>query len=233
MGDINALLEIDFTSVLIGLFVGLFAIKSVISVIEWFCVKLGIETKWNRQKREERELLTSTVNAVKELKETHEKDKKEVNNKNYELENVLTIFMDEMRDTYTKTQNEIKEFNEKQIEYRGVSIERERRLNERINEMFVSDECRDDEIHEIGTGLKKLTDMFIDKQINDYRWEIINFASNITAKRPCTKDGYQHCFKTYERYEKILEENGLENGEVEISMEIINDSYKEKLKEGF
>jgi len=37
----------------------------------------------------------------------------------------------------------------------------------------------------------------------------------------------------YEKYEKILEENGLENGEVEISMELINDVYKQKLKEGF
>ena len=233
MGDINALLELDFSSIIVGVFVCLFAFKSAITIVEWFCVKLGIETKWNRQKREERELLVNTANAVKELKETHEKDKKEVNNKNHELENVLTIFMDEMRETYEKTQKDIKQFNEKQIEYRGISIERERRLNERINEMAVLDESRDDEIHEIGNSLKKLTDMFIDKQINDYRWEIINFASNITAKRPCTKDGYQHCFKTYERYEKILEENGLENGEVEISMEIINDSYKEKLKEGF
>ena len=39
--------------------------------------------------------------------------------------------------------------------------------------------------------------------------------------------------KTYEKYEKILHDNNLENGEVKISMELINDSYKEKLKGGF
>lgn len=44
---------------------------------------------------------------------------------------------------------------------------------------------------------------------------------------------FKHCIHVYEKYEKILEENGLENGEVEISMELINDAYKQKLKEGF
>ena len=34
-------------------------------------------------------------------------------------------------------------------------------------------------------------------------------------------------------YERVLEENGLENGQVELSMEVINESYKEKLKNGF
>lgn len=86
---------------------------------------------------------------------------------------------------------------------------------------------------ELQNNIKKLTEMFIDKEINDMRWEINNFATKVSEGRPCNKDSYKHCIHTYEKYEKLLEENGLENGEVEISMEIVNEAYKQKLKEGF
>lgn len=86
---------------------------------------------------------------------------------------------------------------------------------------------------EISNDIKKLTNMFLDKEIDDMRWEINNFATKVSEGRPCNKDSFKHCIHMYEKYEKILEENGLENGEVEISMEIINDAYKKKLKEGF
>ena len=86
---------------------------------------------------------------------------------------------------------------------------------------------------EISADIKKLTQMFVDKEIDDMRWEINNFATNVSEGKPCNKDSFTHCIHIYEKYERILKENNLENGEVEISMEIINDAYKQKLKEGF
>lgn len=80
--------------------------------------------------------------------------------------------------------------------------------------------------------LEKLTDMFIKKQISDMRWEINNFATKISEDRPCNKDCFQHCFKTYEAYEDILKERKLTNGEVEISMKIIREAYQDKMKNG-
>ena len=81
--------------------------------------------------------------------------------------------------------------------------------------------------------IEKLTTMFVDKEIDDYRWEIINFATRISDKKECNKESYKHCIRTYEKYEKLLEEYNLKNGEVDISMELINESYEQKLKEGF
>ena len=86
---------------------------------------------------------------------------------------------------------------------------------------------------EMRKDIKKLTDMFLDKQIDDMRWEINNFATQVSEGRPCNKDSFTHCIHTWQKYEKLLAENGLENGEVEISMEIINESYRDKLKNGY
>ena len=99
------------------------------------------------------------------------------------------------------------------------------------HEDSVNQSIRHDKI--IRTDLEKLTRMFIDKEINDMRWEIINVADKISNGRYISKECCVHCIHTYEKYEKIIAEEGLTNGEVEISMQIINDYYKQKLKEGF
>lgn len=110
------------------------------------------------------------------------------------------------------------------------TIENVNALQER-HKIDTENSIKHDEI--IQNDLEKLTNMFIDKKIDDYRWEIINFSTKVSEGKPCNKDSYKHCLKTYEKYEKLLEENNLENGEVEISMEIINESYKKKMLEGF
>lgn len=103
-------------------------------------------------------------------------------------------------------------------------------LQEKHKEDVKRSDRRDEEI---SADIKRLTQMFVDKEIDDMRWEINNFATKVSEGKPCNKDSFKHCIHVYEKYEKILEENGLENGEVEISMELINEAYKEKLKEGF
>lgn len=169
MDAIKELFNINFSYVLISVFIILIGIKAIASIFEWIVEKLGLETKWMRQKREEHELLIQTSQNLTALQEKHKED-----------------------------------------------VERSDR--------------RDDEI---SSDIKKLTQMFVDKEIDDMRWSINSFATSVSEGKPCNKDSFKHCIHVYEKYEKILEENGLENGEVEISMELINEAYKEKLKEGF
>lgn len=103
-----------------------------------------------------------------------------------------------------------------------------------LQEKHIKDMERSDRRdNEISSDIKKLTQMFVDKEIDDMRWEINNFATSVTEGKPCNKDSFTHCIRIYEKYEKILKEYGLENGEVEISMELINEAYRQKLKEGF
>lgn len=169
MDAIKELLNINFSYVLLSVFVILIGIKAIVSIFEWVINKLGLETRWMRNKRKEQELLIRTSQNLIALQEKHEKD-----------------------------------------------VERSDRRDE-----------------EISNDIKRLTKMFVDKEIDDMRWEINNFATKVSEGSPCNKDSFTHCIHTYEKYEKILRENGLENGEVEISMELINDIYKQKLKEGF
>lgn len=169
MNEITELTKIDFAYVFVAVILILVSVKFAVSLFEWIVDKLGLETKWIRQKREEHELLIQTSQNLASLQEKHEKD------------------------------------------------------------IEISD-CRDEEI---ASDIKKLTQMFVDKEIDDMRWEINNFATKVSEGKPCNKDSFKHCIHMYEKYERILEDNGLENGEVEISMELINEAYKEKLKEGF
>lgn len=83
---------------------------------------------------------------------------------------------------------------------------------------------------EIRNEIKKLTELFVDKQINDYRWEIINLADKIANEKNVSKECLRHAIATYEKYEKIIAEHGLVNGEVEISIKVIRDSYQEQFK---
>lgn len=169
MNEIIELTKINFSYVLVSVFVILIGIKAIVSMFEWVIDKLGLETKWMRHKREEHELLIQTSQNLTALQEKHKED----------------VARSDKRD------------------------------------------------EEISADIKRLTQMFVDKEIDDMRWEINNFATNVSEGKPCNKDSFKHCIHVYEKYEKILEENGLENGEVEISMELINDAYKQKLKEGF
>lgn len=163
------LTKIDYVSVFPAVLALLAGSKAILSLFEWLFHRLGLETKWMRQRREEHELLIQTSQNLTALQKQH------------------------------------------------------------VHDMEKSD--RRDE--EISADIKKLTRMFVDKEIDDMRWEINNFATKVSEGKPCNKDSFKHCIHIYEKYEHILAENGFENGEVEISMELINDAYVRKMKEGF
>lgn len=169
MDEIIALTNINYSSLFVSIITILIGLKVAVSIFEWFFNKLGIETKWMREKRQNRELLFKTSENLIKLHDRHEKD-------------------------------------------------------------IDKSDKRDEEIY---NDIKKLTQMFIDKEIDDMRWEINSFATKVAEGKPCNKDSFTHCIHIYKKYENILEENNMENGEVEISMEIINDAYKQKLKDGF
>ena len=74
----------------------------------------------------------------------------------------------------------------------------------------------------------------IDDKIDNIRWDILDFASKvINGEQKSNKEQYDHVFDIYEKYEKILKENGLENGRVDMSMDFVKKKYEELMKTGF
>ena len=85
---------------------------------------------------------------------------------------------------------------------------------------------------ELIDDVKKLTSLFVEKEIDDMRWEILNFCSALSNGRKYNRESYAHVFSIYEKYERILKENKMENGLVEESMAFIREKYQEDLKNG-
>ena len=80
--------------------------------------------------------------------------------------------------------------------------------------------------------ISDLTDMFVDKEIDDLRFKILDFASSISSGMKYNRESYDHILKIYGKYEHILEEHDMENGLVEESVKYIQSSYQELLKHG-
>ena len=111
-------------------------------------------------------------------------------------------------------ENDIKTMTENQMRYREQSL----RIQDKFNEA----------IDKIDNKLDVMWKENIEKEINDMRWEIINTADKISNGRSIGKETYRHALRTYDKYEKIIEENNLTNSEVDLSIEIIRESYKDK-----
>lgn len=85
---------------------------------------------------------------------------------------------------------------------------------------------------EICKDIQKLTGMFLDKEIDDWRWKILDFSSAVSNGRKYSRESFDHIIKVYKKYEKVLKENDMENGLVDESMEFIRRKYQEHLDKG-
>ena len=88
------------------------------------------------------------------------------------------------------------------------------------------------EENEIRKDITKLTNMFLDKQIDDMRYEILDFASSLSSGRNHNRESFDHILRIYKKYEQILEDNNMENGLVEESIAFIRERYQASLKGG-
>lgn len=83
------------------------------------------------------------------------------------------------------------------------------------------------------TDLQEIKSLIISNSIESMRWEILDFSNAIMSGREYNKEQYDHVLDTHERYEKILEENGMTNGRTSASFEFIKKHYDELMETGF
>ena len=89
----------------------------------------------------------------------------------------------------------------------------------------------DTTISEINTKLDKNNSDTLSILIDNKRNAIISFASVvIDEEKPVTKEQFNRIFKVYQEYEAMIAANGMTNGEVDIAIRIIRESYENYMR---
>ena len=135
------------------------------------------------------------------------------------LETKASLRQKTMDEKIARLEDKLKDFEQSQHDYHAQSI-------------TIRDDLKANQ-ENLQSGINELKSLLIDKEIDDMRWEMLDFANAVMNKRKYNKEQYDHVLDTYAKYERILEENGMENGRVTSSMEFIQDQYKRLMAVGF
>lgn len=116
-------------------------------------------------------------------------------------------------------EQKIADFEQSQHDYHGQSITIRDKLED--NQKVLQD------------GINELKMLLINKEIDDIRTTILDFSNAIMNGRNYNKEQYEHIIDLYDKYEKILEQNGMTNGRVTASMEFVLKNYQDLMDNGF
>lgn len=113
----------------------------------------------------------------------------------------------------------------------GIDEDKEA-VEKRIKQLEKHDNWQYQEIIKISHGIDEIRNNLLQKEISDIRWELLDFCSALTGGRKYNREAFEHIFRTYEEYEKILSENHMTNGYITESMKVVREMYREKLTNG-
>lgn len=105
-------------------------------------------------------------------------------------------------------------------------------IEDRIVTLEKHDNWQYQEIQKISKGIDDIKDNLVQKEISDIRWELLNFCSALTGGQNYNREAFEHIFRTYEQYEKILTDNHMTNGYIVESMKAVREIYHNKLVNG-
>lgn len=164
MEAITELIQVDFSSTLVSVFVILIGIKAIASIFEWVIEKLGLETRWMRNQREERDLLIKTSQNLKILQEQHVKDVEESDAHDKHIKDELSVFISEMKNSISETQSEIKQFAENRVHDREQSLQIQKELTNSIKSIVEYNSEKDKQIYNLMIAQREvLADKINDK----------------------------------------------------------------------
>ena len=104
-------------------------------------------------------------------------------------------------------------------------------VNEHIVESEKRKEKQDLLIHNLVEKLDKNNEDTLSLLIENKRNTIIDFASYvINENNPVTREQFKRVFKIYKEYEDIINDNDMTNGEVDVSYQIICESYEKHMR---
>jgi len=106
-----------------------------------------------------------------------------------------------------------------------------RNVDNRENCLEIQSNKLEEQLCVLNDKMDKISATVLNQSIEDRRNAIINFAQIVIDKNaPVTREQFNRIFKIYGEYETLIEENHETNGEVEISIQIIRESYEEHMR---
>jgi hypothetical protein len=121
--------------------------------------------------------------------------------------------------------NTLKDFN---AHYSDDNITKRNKWMNHIDEKEVS---YDRQIETLAKTLDKVSHTVVDIQIDNKRSQIIEFARIASdSSIPVTREQFTRILKMYADYERIIKENNMTNGEIEIAHSIITKAYTKHME---
>lgn len=168
MDEMQALLNLDLTTVALGIVGILVVLVLILSKIDFLKKFFGIKTKADV----EHELLVQTSQNLNSLQNQHVKDMEEFRNRQDEnvaqsikhderIRDDLQAFMTEVRDAIKQLNNQMEQYNENRVHDRAQSFEIQKQLNERSDD-------RDKKIEALMLGNMELLGDKIDQRFSRY-----------------------------------------------------------------
>ena len=105
-------------------------------------------------------------------------------------------------------------------------------LTSHISESKKDREILHKEQKELASSVDKLTSLVIESEIDNKRNQILEFTASLSSGRKYNREAFDDILRIYQKYEKILEDNNMENGLIESSVKYIRETYQEYLKNG-
>ena len=103
-------------------------------------------------------------------------------------------------------------------------------VNRSLDGVRVELDKQNNQIRNIAHGLLDMSDRFDKKELEDIRWEILDFGNKIRRRENYSKEAWDHINSPHDYYEKAIEENGLENGKMDMTYEYIMKRYREHME---
>lgn len=169
MDELKEVMQIDFKTLFISVFIILTGIKSITTIFEWAIDKFGLETKWTKKRREEHNLLIQTSQNLTALQEKHTEDVKQSIAHDNRIKEDLAIFMDDIKNTIAETQVEIKQFAENRLHDREQSLQIQKDLTDSIKNIVERNSTKDKQIADLMVAQREV---LADKINEKYKYYI-------------------------------------------------------------
>lgn len=103
-------------------------------------------------------------------------------------------------------------------------------VNRSLDGVRVELDKQNNQIRNIAHGLLDMSDRFDKKELEDIRWEILDFGNKIRRRENYSKEAWDHIISQHDYYEKVIEEKCLENGKMDMTYEYIMKRYREHME---